>query len=214
MKTYVEEEKTHSDTELTLGTNSILGIFFALALICGVFFGFGYSLGRGNTKPVATPQTVLQSPDKDETPPIKTLVDESSSPASEASSVGTNSGKKTPGAIEEVEPNQISGAAESASAGRSTVVAAPPVPKATPVSLPVASREPAAAIMVQIAAVSHREDANVLVSALSKRGYRASIRSGAADNLLHVQIGPFDTRDGAAVMRNKLLNDGYNAILK
>ncbi len=68
--------------------------------------------------------------------------------------------------------------------------------------------------MVQIAAVSHREDADVLVSALKKLGYNASVRSEATDKLLHVQIGPFPARDEANLVRTKLLNDGYNAILK
>jgi cell division septation protein DedD len=68
--------------------------------------------------------------------------------------------------------------------------------------------------MVQIAAVSRREDADVLVSALGKLGYHASARPAPTDNLLHVQIGPFATRDEAKIMRTKLLNDGYNAILK
>lgn len=68
--------------------------------------------------------------------------------------------------------------------------------------------------MVQIAAVSHREDADVLVSALKKLGYNASVRSANTDNLLRVQIGPFATRDEAKNIRAKLLNDGYNAIVK
>ena len=34
-------------SEITLSTASLLGIFFGLVLICGVFFGFGYSMGRG-----------------------------------------------------------------------------------------------------------------------------------------------------------------------
>lgn len=68
--------------------------------------------------------------------------------------------------------------------------------------------------MVQIAAVSHQEDADVLVSALRKRGYSVVTRNESRDNLLHVQIGPFATRDAAKAMRAKLLADGYNAILK
>lgn len=68
--------------------------------------------------------------------------------------------------------------------------------------------------MVQIAAVAHREDADVLISALKKLGYNASARTESTDNLLHVQVGPFATRDQAKAMRAKLLNDGYNAILK
>ena len=68
--------------------------------------------------------------------------------------------------------------------------------------------------MVQIAAVSHQEDADVLVSALRKRGYAVNVRRQPADTLLHVQIGPFPNRNDAEVMRQKLLNDGYNAIVQ
>ena len=68
--------------------------------------------------------------------------------------------------------------------------------------------------MVQIAAISKQEDADVLVAALRKRGYSAVVRNDPKDNLLHVQIGPFATRDEARAMRAKLLADGYNAILK
>ncbi|MGA8907840.1 MAG: SPOR domain-containing protein [Acidobacteriaceae bacterium] len=69
-------------------------------------------------------------------------------------------------------------------------------------------------IMVQIAAVSHQEDADVLVSALKRRGYTASAHSEPQDKLLHVQVGPFVSHDEAKAMRAKLLTDGYNAIIK
>ena len=42
-----EEEIEGKASEITLSTASLLGIFFGLVLICGVFFGFGYSMGRG-----------------------------------------------------------------------------------------------------------------------------------------------------------------------
>lgn len=93
----------------------------------------------------------------------------------------------------------------------------------TPVA-PEATAKPAVAttysaasgygIMVQIAAVSHQEDADVLVSALKRRGYTASAHSEPQDKLLHVQVGPFASRDEAKAMRAKLLTDGYNAIIK
>ena len=55
---------------------------------------------------------------------------------------------------------------------------------------------------------------NVLVAALKGLGYNASARSEPTDKLFHVQVGPFATRDQAMAMRAKLINDGYNAILK
>jgi cell division septation protein DedD len=68
--------------------------------------------------------------------------------------------------------------------------------------------------MVQIAAVSHQEDSDVLVSALRKHGYVVSTRRDPTDDLLHVQVGPFATHADAANMRQRLLNDGYNAIIQ
>src|SRR5215471_4789695 len=41
--------KAHSDsedTEITLGTGKLLGIFFGLVIICSLFFTLGYLLGR------------------------------------------------------------------------------------------------------------------------------------------------------------------------
>ena len=38
------------DTEITLGVGRLLGLFFLLAAICGVFFSIGYSLGKSNAR--------------------------------------------------------------------------------------------------------------------------------------------------------------------
>ncbi len=73
---------------------------------------------------------------------------------------------------------------------------------------------PAVPLMVQIAAVSNPEDASVLTSALRKRGYTVTARREPADGLIHVRIGPFTSREDANRMCNKLLGDGYNAIIQ
>jgi cell division septation protein DedD len=54
----------------------------------------------------------------------------------------------------------------------------------------------------------------VLVGALRKRGYAVTARRDPTDGLMHVQIGPFANRNDANTMRQKLLNDGYNAIVQ
>ncbi len=69
-------------------------------------------------------------------------------------------------------------------------------------------------LMVQIAAVAHTEDAEVLVSALRKRGYMVTTLREPADNLIHVRIGPFYSRDEADRWRARLLDDGYHAIIQ
>jgi DedD protein len=67
--------------------------------------------------------------------------------------------------------------------------------------------------MVQIAAVSSPEDADVLMGALRRRGYAVAARRDP-DGMIHVRIGPFSSRDEAEKWKLKLLNDGYNAILQ
>jgi cell division septation protein DedD len=90
-----------------------------------------------------------------------------------------------------------------------------PTPASAAASPVVAPPPPASAgSIVQIAAVSHQEDANLLVTELKRRGYNVSIRSEAQDKLLHVQIGPLPTHKDADAMRQRLLNDGFNAIVK
>src|SRR5438309_5848939 len=41
-----DELASHRDREISLGAGTILGLFFVLAIVCGAFFGLGYSMGR------------------------------------------------------------------------------------------------------------------------------------------------------------------------
>jgi len=233
MKTYEQSEALkHSDTEITLGTRSILGIFFALALVCGVFFGFGYSIGRGNTTKATIPDlTASSSTPETEQPTVKTVVDGSNSPSalpendadadvSPPAQQVSHSKPSAAAAIPQM-PAPAKAASDYVTPANQTVApqGSSGVPVAQKAALPIypgqtAAAGPSEGIMVQIAAVSHREDADVLISALRKLGYNASARSDSTDNLLRIQVGPFATRDQANAMRTKLLNDGYNAILK
>jgi cell division septation protein DedD len=62
--------------------------------------------------------------------------------------------------------------------------------------------------------VSKQEDAEALVEALKARQYQAFIANQPSDKLFHVQVGPFTDIKEAEAMRTKLVNDGYNPILK
>jgi len=74
---------------------------------------------------------------------------------------------------------------------------------------------PATGYYVQVAAVTKQEDADALVDALKKKQYPAFVASNAAvDKLLRVQVGPFGDIKEAEAMRSRLINDGYNPILK
>src|SRR5271154_1613851 len=99
------EEQEHTDTEITLGMKSLLGVFFGLVLICGVFFGFGYSLGRGSSglpKPSsrATSESaaVTVAPKPPARPPFRSAASENDSPATAPYSPGPDAreGETTP----------------------------------------------------------------------------------------------------------------------
>ena len=94
--------------------------------------------------------------------------------------------------------------------------AAKPVPEATAevkaAVAPVAGGE----FVVQIAAVSHEEDAAALAGALRKKNYSVFVVNNPAvhDKLYHVQVGPFATLQDAEARRLKLTGEGYNPNVK
>jgi DedD protein len=197
------EEDEEKASEITLSTASLLGIFFGLVLICGVFFGFGYSMGRGAGPSAqastleAGETTVAENqppPEPQPSEPQAAPTPEASQPAPPGEEVPTKPAPPViskPAAVREIPP---------------PVVAYVPPADAPP----SATGKP----MVQIAAVARREDADVLVSALRQRGYGVVVRNEPQDKLLHVQVGPFADRGQAAAIKQKLLSDGYNAIIK
>src|SRR6266700_6639832 len=48
-----------NDTEITLGTGKMLALFFGLVILCAVFFGMGFSMGKNSVK---TGPELLPSP--------------------------------------------------------------------------------------------------------------------------------------------------------
>jgi cell division septation protein DedD len=195
----IEQQRT---TELTLGPMVLLVIFIGLVLLCGLCFGVGYTMGSRDSqksasaeqKPIAgtNPQAAGSLPkpsaDRQKTPEIQSIVDN----LPIVDTYSENPGKGS----------QNSGHASAAGADSTEPLVKPAQPDA------------ASALMIQVAIVSHQEDADILIGALSKRGYTATARHDPADNKLHVQIGPFSNRNDANAMSKKLLHDGYNAIVQ
>jgi cell division septation protein DedD len=52
------------------------------------------------------------------------------------------------------------------------------------------------------------------VGALRRRGYAVTAHRDPFDGQFHVKIGPFASRNDANTTRQKLLNDGYNAVVQ
>lgn len=203
------ERASGSDREVTLGTTLILGIFFALAVLCAVFFGFGYSLGRKSSPPLATASNEPALTNFGSFKPAAGLT----GPAAPVRPAAGGSAVTVP----------FTPPATSVKPLESTTPVHPDVDSQIvtektlqrPADVTASAAPPAAlASIVQVAAVSHQEDADLLVTELKRRGYNVAIHQEPQDKLLHVQVGPFPTHKEAEAMRQKLLSDGYNAIVK
>ncbi|MBZ5598023.1 MAG: SPOR domain-containing protein [Acidobacteriia bacterium] len=194
------------DTEITLGTGKMLGVFFGLVLLCAVFFGLGFSLGRSSVKPLAADlAAVTQSANAGARP---SAVKPVSSPAP--------SNLTFYKAVEQKDGDtQSSGNTAASDAGSAPGTSAAPASDSSTAPPDPMLAVPTNGYFVQVAAVSKQEDAEALVGALKKKQYSAFATSGSpSDKLFHVQVGPFSDIKDAESVRAKLVNDGYNPILK
>ena len=228
MKTRYDDEfdEIPRDREISLGAPTILGIFFLIALVCAVFFGFGYGIGRKSPVAIGPATSTVEASSIKTSGAAKPApgltTPEAPAPDADTDSAGTNAPQlPQPDQVEAPAPDPAPAAKPvTAKSAPSKKAPAPIVAKATPTpQLPAAHPTAATAqggapALVQVAAVSHQEDADLLLNALKRRGYSVAIRHEPQDKLLHVQIGPLPTRKDADSMRQRLLADGYNAIVK
>jgi DedD protein len=182
------------ETEITLGIGKLLGIFLALVIVCGIFFALGYNLGRASV-PSSDPNVVAAAP----------------------ATIAAGGSKRSAVVTSAPAP------ADSSTAAPTNAASAGPTAPTQPPAQPAADSKPSASpaqpaqsgtVMVQVAAVTHQEDADALIAALRQKNYSPVIVSNLPDKLFHVQIGPFADRKDASAMRERLLADGFNSILK
>lgn len=191
------------DTEITLGTGRLLGLFFGLVIVCAIFFGLGFSMGRNSVKSTLT---------MEEAPAVT---------ESTGGKVAAGTPQKTP-APDCVTPGGCGDQQQSAQPTvDSTIAQGVPTQSgnAAPTQMPELEKNmplttTGGAYTVQVAAVSKQEDADALVDALKKKSYPVFVASGATDKLFHVQIGPFGDIKDAESIKSKLVSDGYNPIVK
>jgi cell division septation protein DedD len=225
-----ESLRSARDRELTLGPAMLLTLGVILFALCAACFVFGYGVGRrsfAESAGVAAPPTAgTPAMAQVAIPASKPSAGQSGAQPQQPAAVAdqpdsaAEDSKSLPAPVEVSVPTGSNGGAVPAGTSQPAIHSALPGQSAgadvaaSPGSGVQPALAQASAIMVQIAAVSHPEDADVLVGALRKRGYAVSAHRDPADGLLHVQVGPFANRNDAVAMRQKLLNDGYNAIVE
>lgn len=216
--------ETRRDREITLGPAGLAALALGLFALCAGCFLGGYAVGHRNASPAT--QAAAAEPSAAQllsATQAKPTPAPGSSPAhnadaapdgaeadSAAADAGSASGSAAPGSAEVVQ-TALPAQPNAAQPGAGQTGSAQAAGSVRPVQ-PALAQGPV--WMVQIAAVSQQEDADVLVNALRKRGYAVTAKHDPADELIHVQVGPFASHDAAAAERQKLVNDGYNAIIQ
>jgi DedD protein len=216
---YLLEEQHAEDTEITLGTGKMLFLFFALVALCAVFFGMGFKVGRNSVKeesdnsPTGTAnvtssaQTSGAKPSATPDMSFYKAVEQNNPNPQLAPAMNATQ----PGATGTAPASSTTGTSSAASSGSQSAASAPPLAPVTPGPDQLSNTN---GYLVQVAAVTKQEDADALVDALKKKQYPAFAAANPVDKLVHVQVGPFSDIKQAEDMRTKLINDGYNPILK
>jgi DedD protein len=199
------------DTEITLGVGKLLGLFFLLAAICGVFFSIGYSLGRSAGREQAA----------NDQPQVTTASDATPAGASSASTerkpspaVVKPQEQAAPAASEPAAPQQSltfykavqqndtaiapakTGAKQESTPTTKDIAVTTPPKAAAPTSAPATETKAATpdvishtspvtgpgTIVVQIAALSREDDAVSLAGALRKKNYNVFVVNNPVNN--------------------------------
>jgi cell division septation protein DedD len=195
-----------------IGTRTLLGFFFALAVVCALFFTFGYTIGKHAVP--ATFSLGMQNPGPRKTtglasvPPPATGV-QPPNPAQ----LGAAENNQTPQGLTAT-PNSAAPAGSDSNAPNAPAAAA-----ATGSSSTAAPANDAAGgqlFQVQVFAGT-QNDSNTLAGALQQKGYPARVLAPAESDpagLYRVLVGPYLTRAEAEAMRSRLTADGYQAVIK
>jgi DedD protein len=209
------EKKSGGD--FVLESRHLVGLFLLLVVIFGVVFTLGYLMGRsqydskvraavgmppGFDAPAAKPKT-RPEPEEAQVPKKNSDWDFYHSADPEA-------------AADHLQPLPKS-AAPSAQPAAAPKPAATPSKIAKPLKLSSGTDGPLipkGAIMLQVAAVLHQDDALALAQALQQKKFPAFVITPGTDKLYRVQVGPYADNQSAANARQLLEANGFKSIIK
>ncbi len=203
------------DTEITLGTTKLLGLFFGLVIVCAVFFALGYTLGRKSDAGLAATGTAAVTTASNSPKPAGSSVAQPATPMTFYKAVEQKDANPqlTPASADSEATSPTTAVQTPAASTGASSTSTQAQPAATPPDPMVTV--PTTAYFVQVAAVSKQDDAAALVEALKKKQYPAFVAGNSTtDKLFRVQVGPFTDIKDAEGMRTRLINDGYSPILK
>jgi DedD protein len=210
-----------SGGDFVLESRHLVGLFLLLVVIFGVVFTLGYLMGRSQFD---SKVRAAVGPPPGSGAPAAPAAEKSKTPTgSENAQVPKKNSDwdfyhsaDPQAAADHLQPPPKS-------VTSSPPPAAAPMPVATPskTAKPVkpssgkdAPLIPKGAIMLQVAAVLHQEDALALAQALQQKKFPAFVITPGADKLYRVQVGPYADNQAASAARQQLEAKGFKSIIK
>lgn len=210
--------------ERVLESRHLVGLFLGVVLLCGVFFTLGYVMGRqqyGGSVHAADASPLRSAP------PASTAASAKNKEAAPAngSAPGDQSwdfypkGNGTANDHLDSAPSSRAKQPASSFAAKSEKPAPPVAAKA----LPASAREPGRfqppalnknSIVLQVAAVKLQRDALEMADAIQQKRFPSFVATSPADNLYHVQIGPYPDMAAAESAKRALEQLGFKPIIK
>ena len=194
--------------ELVLENKQVMGVFLVMAVMCGIFFALGFVVGRSSGAGAETAAEVaeenLPPGEKPSAMPAPAYI-----PKSQQAAVGEMGGEQTTPETDlsfynNVETNAPDGQAESESEQKQAAAAAP----ATTVG------PPPDGILVQVSALTRRNDAENLLNLLKERDLPVLVTTGTNDSLFHVVVGPYKNEKEAEAVKQALEKDGFRPFIR
>jgi cell division septation protein DedD len=209
--------------DLILDNRHLLLIFLGIVGLCGVFFAFGYIVGRNTLSPSVATALAESGPGAggakpSPMPPAVYYQRPEMSPVPAAEEPGTsqpelqfdqNLGGRSPEARLETPESAGSAASAPAPAGQPNPPSAPSEAARQSAAVP-----PPPGILVQVSALTRQQDAETLVQLLKEKKLPVLVTTSPGDSLFHVVVGPYQTEREAQQVKRTLEEDGFQPIIK
>ncbi|HWG59863.1 MAG TPA: SPOR domain-containing protein [Candidatus Acidoferrales bacterium] len=193
-----------------LESRHLVGLFFGVVVLCGVFFTLGYVMGRAQYGGAVHAAGAMD-------PPATAAAPLKSAKAAGATAAVPSEwdfyGKKADDRLDA----PVAAAASPVAAPRQPAAAparSKPAPTAKISGRYAPPRIPRGSIVLQVAALRHESDALALADALRQKRFPSFVIAPAGDNLYRVQTGPYRELHAAQNAQRALEHAGFRAILK
>jgi DedD protein len=214
-----KEKKSGGD--FVLESRHLVGLFLLLVVIFGVVFTLGYLLGRSQYD--SQVRAAVGPPPGSDASAAPAAAKSKSRPEPEDAQVPKKNSDwdfyhsaDPQAAADHLQPapKTVAASAPAAAAAKPAVVSSKTAKPAKPSSGADGSLIPKGAIMLQVAAVLHQDDALALAQALQQKKFPAFVIPPGADKLFRVQVGPYPDNQSASNARQQLQAKGFKSIIK